>query len=223
MCSGGLHSYNKVRMTPLQNLLLKSLLDLVVAVAWVRWRRVREWNDEREARAKEQTLRVIHLEPWRWTLTRPPRALWVEPRRVRWRHAHVVAVLVSQPQMAERVRRALRERTTLCYAQTWAELQQIVARVSPSAIIADPAADERGDPARNLLPQIAPVIAEGLADAKLVTISGSGAGAPETTAQNIAAVIQTALAAQLVTRGGLLDGAPTDGRDVGRRENAAKT
>jgi len=30
-----------VRMTPLQNLLLKSLLDLVVAVAWVRWRRVR--------------------------------------------------------------------------------------------------------------------------------------------------------------------------------------
>jgi len=103
--------------------------------------------------------------------------------------------------MAERVRRALRERTTLCYAQTWAELQQIVARVSPSAIIADPAADERGDPARNRLPQIAPVIAEGLADAKLVTISGSGAGAPETTAQNIAAVIQTALAAQLVTPG----------------------
>src|SRR6266567_5915012 len=74
-----------------------------------------------------------------------------------------------------------------------------------------------------LLPQIAPVIAEGLADAKLVTISGSGAGAPETTAQNIAAVIQTALAAQLVTRGGLLDGAPTDGRDMGRQGKAAKT
>ena len=74
-----------------------------------------------------------------------------------------------------------------------------------------------------LLPQIAPVIAEGLADAKLVTISGSGAGAPETTAQNIAAVIQTALAAQLVTRGGLLDGAPTDGRDMGREGKAAKT
>ena len=136
--------------TPLQTLLLKSLLDLVLAVAWFRWRRVREWNDEREARAKEQTLRVIHLEPWRWTLTRTPPALRVEPRRVRWDHARVVAVLVSQPQMAHRVRRALGERTTLCYAQTWAELRQIVARVSASAIIADPAADERGDPARQL-------------------------------------------------------------------------
>jgi len=59
-----------------------------------------------------------------------------------------------------------------------------------------------------LLPQIAPIIAEGLADAKLVTIAGNGSGAPETTAQNIAAVIQTALAAQLVTRGGLLDSPP---------------
>src|SRR5690348_16814227 len=56
-----------------------------------------------------------------------------------------------------------------------------------------------------LLPQIAPIIAEGLADARLVTIAGNGSGAPETTAQNIAAVIQTALAAQLVTRGGLLE------------------
>jgi flotillin len=72
-----------------------------------------------------------------------------------------------------------------------------------------------------LLPQIAPVIAEGLADAKLVTISGNGAGAPETTAQNIAAVIQTALAAQLVTRGGLLDGPPTDGREAGRQAKGA--
>jgi len=73
-----------------------------------------------------------------------------------------------------------------------------------------------------LLPQIAPIIAEGLADAKLVTISGNGAGAPETTAQNITAVIQTALAAQLVTRGGLLDGPPpTDGRDMGRQGKGA--
>ena len=65
-----------------------------------------------------------------------------------------------------------------------------------------------------LLPQIAPIIAEGLADAKLITISGNGAGAPETTAQNIASVIQTALAAQLVTRGGLLDAAPGNGGEV---------
>jgi len=63
-----------------------------------------------------------------------------------------------------------------------------------------------------MLPLIVPVIAQGLADAKLVTIAGgSGAGAPETTVQNITAVIQTALAAQLVTRGGLLDREPTDG------------
>ena len=65
-----------------------------------------------------------------------------------------------------------------------------------------------------LLPQIAPIIAEGLADAKLITISGGGAGAPETTAQNITAVIQTALAAQLVTRGGLLDAAPGNGGEA---------
>ena len=63
-----------------------------------------------------------------------------------------------------------------------------------------------------ILPQIVRVIAQGLADAKLVTIAGgSGAGAPETTVQNITAVIQTALAAQLVTRGGLLDRERTDG------------
>ena len=59
-----------------------------------------------------------------------------------------------------------------------------------------------------LLPQIAPVIADALSDAKMVTISGGGgAGAPETTTNNIASVIQTVLAAQLVTRGGILDGA----------------
>ncbi|MGH7647288.1 MAG: hypothetical protein ACREND_04170 [Gemmatimonadaceae bacterium] len=59
-----------------------------------------------------------------------------------------------------------------------------------------------------MLPQIAPVIADALSDAKMVTISsGGGAGAPETTTNNIASVIQTVLAAQLVTRSGLLDGA----------------
>jgi len=68
-----------------------------------------------------------------------------------------------------------------------------------------------------MLPQIVPVIAQGLADANLITIAGgSGAGAPETTVQNITAVIQTALAAQLVTRGGLLDREPTDGGNARR-------
>jgi flotillin len=56
-----------------------------------------------------------------------------------------------------------------------------------------------------MLPQIAPVIADALAEAKLVTISNSGEGAANATTNNITGVIQTVLAAQLVTRGGMLD------------------
>lgn len=53
-----------------------------------------------------------------------------------------------------------------------------------------------------MLPQIAPVIADALAQAKLVTISGSeGGGAAGTATNNVASVIQTVLAAQLVTKG----------------------
>jgi flotillin len=59
-----------------------------------------------------------------------------------------------------------------------------------------------------MLPQIAPAIADALSAAKLVTISGGGdGGAPQAATANIASVIQTVLAAQLVTRGGVLDGA----------------
>lgn len=58
-----------------------------------------------------------------------------------------------------------------------------------------------------LLPEIAPSIADALGRARLVTIAGGdGSGAPDATTQNIASVIQTVLAAQLVSRGGLLDG-----------------
>jgi flotillin len=56
-----------------------------------------------------------------------------------------------------------------------------------------------------LLPQIAPVIAEALAKAKLVTLAGGGGGAAESTTNSISNVIQTVLAAQLVARGGPLD------------------
>ncbi|MEP6690445.1 MAG: hypothetical protein ABJD07_04775 [Gemmatimonadaceae bacterium] len=57
-----------------------------------------------------------------------------------------------------------------------------------------------------MLPQLVPMIAEALSDARMVTITGGGgAGAPETTTNNITSVIQTMLAAQLVARGGLLD------------------
>jgi flotillin len=64
-----------------------------------------------------------------------------------------------------------------------------------------------------MLPQIAPVIADALAQAKLITISNDGTGAPETTTNNISSVIQTVLAAQLVSRG-LLDGQSSNGQQT---------
>jgi len=69
-----------------------------------------------------------------------------------------------------------------------------------------------------LLPQIAPAVADALAQAKLVTIASGGAGsagAAESTTNNITSVIQTVLAAQLVARGGLLDGAGEARGDAG--------
>jgi flotillin len=58
-----------------------------------------------------------------------------------------------------------------------------------------------------MLPQIVPMIAEALSNAKLVTISSGDTGAPEMTTNNITSVIQTVLAAQLVSRGLLEPGA----------------
>src|SRR5438874_572750 len=56
-----------------------------------------------------------------------------------------------------------------------------------------------------LLPNIAPVLADALAKAKMITIAGGGGGgAAESAMGNISSVIQTVLAAQLVTKGGLL-------------------
>jgi flotillin len=61
-----------------------------------------------------------------------------------------------------------------------------------------------------MMPDIAPYIANALAQAKMVTISGGdGSGAPDATTSNISSVIQTVLAAQLVARGGILDTANT--------------
>lgn len=57
-----------------------------------------------------------------------------------------------------------------------------------------------------MLPTIAPAIAEALSEARMVTFSGGDHGAPETTANNMIGVIQTVLAAQLVTRGALESG-----------------
>src|SRR5439155_1309629 len=56
-----------------------------------------------------------------------------------------------------------------------------------------------------LLPDLVPVIADALAKARMVTISGGeNGGAANSAAGNITSVIQTVLAAQLVSKTGLL-------------------
>ena len=57
-----------------------------------------------------------------------------------------------------------------------------------------------------LLPQIAPVIASALAQARLINISNDGTSAAEGATNNITSVIQTVLAAQLVSKSGIGEG-----------------
>jgi flotillin len=59
-----------------------------------------------------------------------------------------------------------------------------------------------------MLPQIAPVIANALANARMINISGDGRGAAGGTTNEIISVIQTVLAAQLVNNNIHLGGAP---------------
>jgi len=60
-----------------------------------------------------------------------------------------------------------------------------------------------------MLPMIAPKIADALAQARLITISGGeGGGAADSATSNIAQVIQTVLAAQLVGKSGILEEKP---------------
>jgi flotillin len=67
-----------------------------------------------------------------------------------------------------------------------------------------------------MIPIIAPRIADALAQARLITVSGSENGGAANGATNqIASVIQTVLAAQLVTRGGMLGEPESGGRGVG--------
>lgn len=70
-----------------------------------------------------------------------------------------------------------------------------------------------------MIPQIAPMIAEALSNARLVTISGDSAegGAAHSATSNITSVIQTVLAAQLVSGSGMLQPA-----DSGRDRDAAR-
>jgi flotillin len=67
-----------------------------------------------------------------------------------------------------------------------------------------------------MIPDIAPVIADALAKARLVTISGDSAegGAAQSATSNITSVIQTVLAAQLVSNSGMLQ--QDTSRDNGR-------
>jgi flotillin len=69
-----------------------------------------------------------------------------------------------------------------------------------------------------MIPEIAPVIADALAKARLVTISGDSAegGAAQSATSNITSVIQTVLAAQLVSNSGMLQGEGDRGADAAR-------
>src|SRR5438477_6089503 len=76
-----------------------------------------------------------------------------------------------------------------------------------------------------MIPDIAPVIADALAKAKLVTISGdnNGGGAADSVTNNITSVIQTVLAAQLVSNSGMLQpqAEPREGARENGREGSA--
>ena len=66
-----------------------------------------------------------------------------------------------------------------------------------------------------MLPIIAPKIADALAEARLITISGNENGGAANGATNqIASVIQTVLAAQLVSKGGVLGDLGSNGVSV---------
>jgi flotillin len=72
-----------------------------------------------------------------------------------------------------------------------------------------------------MIPEIAPVIADALAKAKLVTISGDSAegGAAQSATSNITSVIQTVLAAQLVSSSGMLQQQDREAPIVAAKEN----
>src|SRR3954465_14062568 len=73
-----------------------------------------------------------------------------------------------------------------------------------------------------MIPEIAPVIADALAKAKLITISGDSAegGAAQSATSNITSVIQTVLAAQLVSNSGMMQGAESSRENGKEREGA---
>ena len=75
-----------------------------------------------------------------------------------------------------------------------------------------------------MIPDIAPVIADALSKARLVTISGDGAGggAADSVTNNITSVIQTVLAAQLVSNSGMLQSNDSRDRESARQVETAR-
>ena len=75
-----------------------------------------------------------------------------------------------------------------------------------------------------MIPDIAPVIADALSKAKLVTISGGGTpgGAADSVTNNITSVIQTVLAAQLVSNSGMLQQSDSRDREAVRDVESAR-
>src|SRR5262252_5603656 len=124
------------------------------------------------------------------------------------REAELDATLIAQAKAeAEQVKIEAQAR-----AEAEAVLIRIVAEATAESICQVNTAMREGGESYlryrqvELLPHIAPVLADALAKAKMVTIaSGGGGGAAESAMSNISSVIQTVLAAQLVTRHGLLE------------------
>jgi len=106
---------------------MRWLLDIVAIIALVLWQRA----------TQRPALRLVMGSAAPGKARRVPR---VRPGLA------VVAVLVSDPGMEERLRRALSHRCTLIFTKTWAELQDTITRLPPVAVFADPLADGTGNP-----------------------------------------------------------------------------
>lgn len=127
-------------LTTLQTYFLESLPGVVVAGAWVCWERASQGREDCEARASERQPILFRL-----PLTGDA------ARRPALRNAGVVAVLLSTPDIAERVRHALGECFRLYFASSWRELQRAVTRLAPCALVVDPTADPAGGAERHLV------------------------------------------------------------------------
>ena len=117
-------------LTPLPTWLLVLALDVLIGVALTRRRRLSEPPDLRleigGVRAKTRCY---------------------QPSQKR-----IVAVLLSRPEMQNRLRSALGELTNrFIFTSTWADLLRVVDCESPDAIFADPLADPSGDPEHGLI------------------------------------------------------------------------